>query len=231
MSKRIPTSRGFTLVELLVVVGIIAILISLLLPSLSKARRSAQQIACASNLRQLGLAFTMYAEDHRGIYPAGNDPVSPGVWTWMGRGWRPLLDPYVQRSSGNPGVFFCPADVVSIDKYDSTSYAYSMAYYHSVDQINAMTTTASTYSNPQPPIPQKLTSVRFPCQKILAGEWYSVHEVMRNDPGWFGPGGKRVFLFADNHAECLASTAIIPANDGQPNPNLTKDGLRGFDIR
>lgn len=223
--------HGFTLVELLVVMGIIAILISLLLPALSMARRSAQQVNCASNLRQLGLAFLMYCEDYRGTYPAAQDPISPGIWLWMGRGWRPLLEPYAMRSSMNPGVFFCPADDKAREQYDNTSYAYSMSFYHSPDQINAMTTTAANYSNPQPPAGVKLGGIRFSSQKILAGEWSSVHEPIVNDAGWFGPGGKRVFLFADGHAEYLSWQDILSGNDGNPNPNLTKDGVRGFDLQ
>lgn len=60
---------GFTLVELLVVIGIIALLISILLPSLAKARAAAQTVACASNLRQFGQYFMLYADDHKQELP------------------------------------------------------------------------------------------------------------------------------------------------------------------
>src|SRR5437899_10917216 len=64
--------RAFTLIELLVVIGIIAILIGILLPTLSRARESANRSACLSNLRQLGQAFNMYANQFKDHIPLGH---------------------------------------------------------------------------------------------------------------------------------------------------------------
>ena len=72
--RRVPShdahaKTGFTLIELLVVIAIIAILAAMLLPTLGKAKRKGQEIVCRSNLRQMGLSFQMYLNDHGKTYP------------------------------------------------------------------------------------------------------------------------------------------------------------------
>src|SRR5437868_13544906 len=81
---------AFTLVELLVVVGVIALLIGILVPTLSKARTAARTTACLSNLRQLGNALLMYSVDSHGLMPYPTTASDPSAW------WYNAVDKYLQ---------------------------------------------------------------------------------------------------------------------------------------
>src|SRR4051812_424483 len=89
-----PAATGFTLVELLVVIGIIAVLISILLPSLNRARQQAQSVQCQSNLRQMFIAQTLYAGDNKWYAPAGMGVTITGQ-TPQSNWWYMLLGKYI----------------------------------------------------------------------------------------------------------------------------------------
>jgi prepilin-type N-terminal cleavage/methylation domain-containing protein/prepilin-type processing-associated H-X9-DG protein len=105
--------RAFTLVELLVVIGIIALLISILMPALSKAREQANAVKCLSNQRNLGNALVMFSNEHKGYLPKAwfNDAPYPGgpSWRWKDPmwGWDYILSQYMNQ---NKDIFRCPSD-------------------------------------------------------------------------------------------------------------------------
>ena len=124
--------RGFTLIELLVVIAILAILAALLFPVFASARERGRQTYCANNLKQIGVAFTLYAGDWDDTYPLVGDSKSEEGF-WISRN----LAPYVHKRG--KGVFICPSDRAidnNLDHQDKlgafySSYSMSMHFFDS----------------------------------------------------------------------------------------------------
>lgn len=148
MKKR----KGFTLVELLVVIGIIAMLISILLPALNKAREAASQIKCLSNLRTIGMAVLMYNNENRGRFPAPGIALSSQIpvyaaddWIYWESGRDPnqsALATYLGSGGQfNRNILRCPSDTDFNAHISNVSYTYSYS-------VNWMIFEPRSYANP-----------------------------------------------------------------------------------
>ena len=123
------TARGFTITELLVVVGLIAVLVSLLMPAISRARAAANAVSCLSNLRQMATAWTMYTNESKGRLPEyqWSVPGSPDV-AWQAY-WPGILDRFRVRDE----AILCPAadTVIPFNQnkgYGNAIYAWTGKY-------------------------------------------------------------------------------------------------------
>jgi prepilin-type N-terminal cleavage/methylation domain-containing protein/prepilin-type processing-associated H-X9-DG protein len=204
--------RGFTLVELLAVIAIIAVLSAILFPVFSIARANARRVRCESNMRQVGAALLLYADDYHGYLPsfsqshpswmsAPPDPQKnspqPGVVTW---------DMSIQERLRNVEVLTCPDNPFGRDKR-----AYAMAAYSMKQDLNTLTFLGERVEN----IANRSEVVLlFEKGQNLPGSWGdAMGENVRQShasewptvqPGYseamFHRGGKN-FLFLDGHVQ------------------------------
>jgi prepilin-type N-terminal cleavage/methylation domain-containing protein len=177
MAEKHRPAGGFTLVELLVVIGIIAVLIGILLPALSKARAAANRLACQSNVRQLHMGIMLYCNDNRDWFPTyaiGADGILyvqvNDDWVWWQQN-RNIDDSPIAKYLNIGGdklkkVLRCPSDTLEGRKVDpgdlpgQGTYLYSYAINQGVGQNNV----------PPVQLRTKRAQWRRPAEKVLFAE-------------------------------------------------------------
>jgi prepilin-type N-terminal cleavage/methylation domain-containing protein len=164
VGKPIAQAWGFTLVELLVVIGIIALLISILLPALNRAREQANMIKCQANLHQIGLAMINYCNDNKGIWVPGQYCTALASGLGNGDSWAAILVsqryiPYQNLSSNPPtgavlppSILACPTASVYINDIGSSDLL------PAGHQVVATTYAPNTFESAATPPPDSGTS-------------------------------------------------------------------------
>lgn len=192
------TAAGFTLVEILVVIAILAVMASLLFPVLATVKDSARKTGCINNQKQLGFAFEAYSNDYKGTYPPSVLPKNENYNIT----WDVILQPWIQDS----GVLKCPGDVVKRTfgaKKRSYSMNDQMAYWSKLTTGNAWTGKGV-----------KAGSIENSSALVLLTEWHHKDNIIgvatcqaRYEPptlktDFFHPDGPgNNFLFYDGHVK------------------------------
>ena len=220
--------RGFTLVELLIVIGIIALLISILLPALNKARESARMIECASKERTIMQAVVMYANDNKGALPSattGTQQVWPqaplhAVYFFVSSGAQNIefqhgaIMPYLGSIPTRQAMLRCPSTNENEPNYSYVFNEYLMPESGNLNSQNPAQNLANRA--------HRITSIRHPMDKIV------IYEQDYPNDGHFNPDrgddqpathhfrtgrtgafiGRGNYGFADTHVEALLNKEV-----------------------
>jgi prepilin-type N-terminal cleavage/methylation domain-containing protein/prepilin-type processing-associated H-X9-DG protein len=205
---------GFTLIELLVVIAIIAILAAILFPVFARAREKARQTSCLSNVKQLVLGVTMYAQDYdETLVSQGYDVDASGGLNAGDYTWRSAILPYVK----NGQIFQCPSKRMTTTFNGGMDYGFNGGY-----GVNAVHWASGV---PTPPPGCALGDVQYPASCIFIGETDG-SEAFANDGAnvhkdaggsdWktaatgasYRHNGGENFGFIDGHAKWLAPTNV-----------------------
>jgi prepilin-type N-terminal cleavage/methylation domain-containing protein/prepilin-type processing-associated H-X9-DG protein len=206
---------GFTLVELLVVIGILVVLIAILLPALSRARQSALRVACSSNLRQIGVALVAYTSEHRGWYPAPafGSAALPEDWVHWQPGRNVREGTIMHYLGRDPEVLKCPMGVP--ERGPTIRPGTSLPPYPYSYAVNVLFTGYSYFAPFRPYGACKANHVINPSRKILALEEDTIGI---NDGMWSAGSGDHLSQLAtlvsvrhDRGVEAVAPRLLLDA--------------------
>jgi prepilin-type processing-associated H-X9-DG protein len=194
------------MVELMVVLGVLAVLLGILIPSLSKARESANRAKCLSNLRQIGMAYAMYSLDHHGYLPktalTGNS-FPQDVWYWQSSRLQDIgqspVGQYLSVSATNTRVLVCPSDEL-------------LAHRRAVPERYPFSYAINNYLNGNGvPTVYTMEQVKTPAATVLVAE---------EDPATIDDANMSLWLTKDQWILCN----LLAANHDRGNVTQTPDG-------
>lgn len=204
--------RAFTLIELLVVIAIIAILASMLLPALARAKEKARRTSCVSNVKQIAVAMKLYVDDHNGKYPPRMpDPAAGAAYPCKPCrtiDWRVYPAPYVAgmtNITNSSSVFVCPGDTgippaIAADPFNALSsrpQTFALFYGSSFCLNTVMTRLGSE------------TAVPIPTDTFEGAEIWSWHQPLAiADFQGHTTRPIRVAYFCDGHAATTSEQDI-----------------------
>ena len=212
--------RGFTLIEVLIVIAIIAVLAAILFPVFASVRESGRRVTCLSNLRQLGMAMSLYSQDADDLYPNGGSPLDLHTDFWQGvysgdywpqvKHMPPLqlvLAPYVHSKD----IWRCPSDsgytiqnTWHLDAHGSSYDTFGTSYnYATMLTLEHETTTQLVGYDRNPPYTQH-GSAEISILGDASGSWHG---------GFDAPELRYNVLMGDGHAASLTYDAFLRATD------------------
>jgi len=206
MSRWKVRCRGFTLLELLVVMGIIAVVAAVLLPALSAARRRARRVACMSNLRQLGIALGLYLHDFDGYFPQSLSVDARGRW-------RTVLDALRPYLGGPKDLFLCPADAVGAVDFSFLGLPRASYSVNEVLMPAAVPIGSGGWVRAYQVPRARLTVTFYDAETVMRPTGPDVAPAYRH-------GGRAVVAYLDGHVQTHSPE--------DPPPGLTADSFNGL---